>query len=399
MLQITKQPDSQTTRPLRIAVGLSGGVDSSVTAALLKQQGYDVIGVYMKNWNIESPTLGDRRLSPDEYRLECPWYEDYLDAKRVALQLEIPFYMWDFREAYKTKVFDEFLDDIEKGRTPNPDIYCNSRVKFEDFLEKAVAELGVDCVATGHYARKVTINQSTYCLQIPNDTRKDQSYFLYRLSQAQLAKTLFPLADYTKEQVRTLAEQMNLPTKYKKDSQGICFIGQVEIRQFLSQWLAPKPGQIVDETGRVIGDHQGVHLYTIGEKIAVNTTAVARYYPELKHQLPIFYVAAKDIQKNVITAVAGSENPALYKKSVWLEQPVSTDPEADPKAWSSLRARVRHGGALVAVAELAVGQKQSQPVWQVVFEEPQRALAPGQHLVLYDADDRVVGGGKISINN
>jgi tRNA-specific 2-thiouridylase len=384
MNQSIRKPVNQKTR---ICVGLSGGVDSSVTAALLKEQGFEVIGVYMKNWNIDSPTLGSRPLDKDEYRMECPWYDDYLDAKRVALQLEIPFYLWDFREAYKKKVFDHFVDEFEKGRTPNPDIYCNSLIKFDDFQQKAIAELGVDAVATGHYARLIE-EDGKFALQIPKDTHKDQTYFLYRLNQEQLSRAMFPLAEYTKDEVRELAKKFNLPTKYKKDSQGICFVGDVEMRDFITHWLAPKDGEILDETGAVIGRHDGAHIYTIGEKIAVDNASIARLYPEMKHEIPYFYVAKKDMATNSIIAVPGADHPLLFTKEISLESPIFS-PIIEPtrQCYTALCSRVRHGGELVGCT--FAGEK-------VVFDKPVRAVAPGQHLVLYDSQNRVVGGGVIA---
>lgn len=384
-----KTQKSPTTHKPRVCVGLSGGVDSSVTAALLKQQGYDVIGVYMKNWSDESLAMGARPLDPEAYRMDCPWYDDYLDAKRVALQLDIPFEMWDFREAYKKKVFDYFIEEFDKGRTPNPDIYCNSLVKFDDFQKRALDERQVDYVATGHYADMVRVDGYTY-LKIPQDKHKDQTYFLYRLNQKQLQTALFPLADYPKDQVRKLAQQFELPTQYKKDSQGICFIGEVDVRDFISQWLVPKEGRIVDPEGRELGTHKGVHLYTYGEKVAVDNGLVAQIYPELKHDIPVFYVAQKDIEANRLVVVPGTDNPALYHKNVALELIHWTASEADRSQVAY--ARLRHGGALVAVSQLMTEGETGR----LTFAESQRATAPGQHIVFYSNDDRVLGGGVIA---
>jgi tRNA-uridine 2-sulfurtransferase len=403
------------TKPQTVVVGLSGGVDSSVTAALLQQQGYAVIGIYMKNWSTESPRLGRHRLDPASYRLECPWYDDYLDAKRVAMKLGIPFHLWDFCEAYKQKVFDSFIEEFERGRTPNPDIFCNGLIKFDDFQRRALEELGADYVATGHYARKVEIPSSgvsdelgdqepRYGLQIPADRHKDQTYFLYRLNQGQLAHALFPLADFTKDEVRRLAEKFDLPTKYKKDSQGICFIGDVDVRQFVSYWLAPKAGEIHDLQGRVIGEHNGAHLHTIGEKIAVDNATVARLYPEYRSTIPHFYVVNKDIKTNVVTVVPGSDHPALFVNEARLEAVVwsgeTTVGSKESKSGSisdsihltpQFRARLRHGGRLVAIEV----DQQGDGTLVVRFAEPQRAITPGQHCVIYDLDNRVVGGGII----
>ncbi len=378
----------------KVCVGLSGGVDSSVAAALLQQSGYDVVGVYMNNWNNQSASLGERSLSSQHYRDDCPWYDDYLDAKRVALHLGIPFYLWDFREAYKRKVFDHFIDEFAKGRTPNPDIYCNSQIKFDDFQRRALDELGADYVATGHYARKVEMPAGGYTLQIPNDDHKDQTYFLYRLNQEQLATALFPLADYSKTEVRALAQQLMLPTHYKKDSQGICFIGEVDVRDFVSRWLAPRPGKIVDQAGHILGEHQGIHLYTIGENIAADNSAVVTYYPQWKQAIPHFYIAEKDMATNQLTVVPGADHPALYKKEVWLEDVcwVSGQDQSQLEVGSCF-ARLRHGGQLVPVETAKTLADQQL---HLTFSQPQRAIAPGQHLVLYDALKRVLGGGVIN---
>lgn len=368
-----------------VVVGLSGGVDSSVTAALLKERGFEVTGVYMKNWDDQSPTLGRRPLATDEYRSECSWYEEYLDAKRVALVLNIPFQTWDFRAAYKQKVFDAFIDEFAKGRTPNPDIYCNSRLKFDDFQARAIKELGAHYVATGHYAR-VSQNKTGYQLSIPKDTHKDQTYFLYRLNQEQLSKTLFPLADYTKAEVRLLAKKFNLPTKYKKDSQGLCFVGNVEVRQLVSQWLAPKPGSIIDEDGQVIGQHRGAHLYTIGERIAVNNSLVAKHYPKLRQSIPHFYVAAKNIEQNTVSVVPGADHPNLYATCLTL-----TDFVAGGVPNTPVLARVRHTGELIPIKSIAID---AQRQVKLVFQRPARAIASGQHVVLYK-EGMVVGGGVV----
>lgn len=442
-------------RKTKVAVGLSGGVDSSVTAALLVAQGYSVIGVYMKNWNTESPQLGRRALSADSYRDECPWYEDYLDAKRVALQLNIPFVMWDFRDQYKRKVFDHVIDEFETGRTPNPDVYCNNLLKFDDLQRKATKELGVDFVATGHYAKLSILSSPTgsppsadvhdrgsqdsrsdfatsesvgndmRVLQIPKDTKKDQTYFLYRLSQAQLAKAMFPLATYTKQEVRELAKRFDLPTKFKKDSVGLCYIGDVELRDFLTRWLAPKKGEVRDLEGRCIGYHAGVHLSTIGQKVAVDNRLVAKYYPGQKNAIPNFYVAEKDMKDNILLAVPGTDHPALYKQEAIIgsihfmnvgikatqSSPTENPPQADGSDRGSdsrsrlrrvgndinssfgLFARLRHTGELVPVKKIEmIANNQAK----VFFATPQRAVTPGQHLVLYDAAGTVLGGGVIN---
>ncbi len=387
--------DNKSTTKKRVVVGLSGGVDSSVTAALLKEQGFEVIGVYMKNWSEESVTMGQQPLSPDQFRLACPWYDEYLDAKRVALHLDIEFHVWDFREAYKTKVFDFFISETAKGRTPNPDIFCNSLVKFDDFQQKALTEFNADMVATGHYAKLLEENGQRY-LAIPKDTHKDQTYFLYRLDQEQLATALFPLADLTKTEVRELAKKFNLPTKYKKDSQGICFIGEVDVRDFVTSWLAPKPGKALTLEGQVVGDHQGIHLYTIGEKLPVVNRLVATLYPELKSEIPHFYVAEKEVDQNMLVVVPGTDHPALFKDFLTLEDVVWS---AEPVVDSQLSVRVRHGGELVSCSVQQSTDSKHKDL-KIQLNKKIRAIAPGQHAVLYQTDQktglsRVVGGGII----
>lgn len=243
-----------------VVVGMSGGVDSSVTAALLKEQGYSVIGVFMKNWSEDFGDYG------------CTWAEDAEDARKVAQVLDIPFYVWNFEKEYKEKVVEYFLNEYTAGRTPNPDILCNSEIKFKVFLEKALA-LGADYVATGHYARvkevKDNDGQTEFQLLKGIDPAKDQSYFLYRLTQKQLSRVLFPIGEFEKSHVRELARKFNLPTHAKKDSQGICFIGKIDVREFLMEKIKAKSGEIVTTTGQVIGRHTGLPYYTIGQEKAL----------------------------------------------------------------------------------------------------------------------------------
>src|ERR1700733_13492167 len=230
-----------------VYVGMSGGVDSSVSAALLKQQGYKVVGVYMKNWSKDLPGL------------PCPWMDDYQDAKRVAVQLDIDFKMYDFEKEYQHKVVDYMLDEFKAGRTPNPDIMCNQEVKFKLFLNTALED-GADLIATGHYAKTKGGK-----LLVAKDSNKDQTYFLYRVTKEALAKTIFPLGDLTKPEVREIAKKNKLVTATKKESMGICFVGKVGIKEFLQQFVKTKPGKIIDQHGKAIGEHDGAIFYTIGQ--------------------------------------------------------------------------------------------------------------------------------------
>src|SRR6195952_4146471 len=259
-----------TKKGIRVYVGMSGGVDSSVTAALLKEQGYDVTGVYMKNWSQDMPGL------------VCPWKEDYQDAKRVAVQLGIPFKMYDFEKEYRQKVVNYMVAEYQAGRTPNPDIMCNQEVKFKLFLETALED-GADMIATGHYAR---IQDGKLLTGL--DANKDQSYFLYRVQETALQKSLMPIGELEKPHVRELAKKLGLATADKKDSQGICFVGKVGIKEFLLAELGPqKHGAIVDQNGQAIGKHDGALFYTIGQ----------RHGLDVGGGLP-YYVVGKDMAKN-----------------------------------------------------------------------------------------------------
>ena len=341
----------------RVYVGLSGGVDSSVTAALLKEKGYDVVGVYMKNWSQDLPGF------------PCPWKEDYQDAKRVAVQLGIDFKLFDFEKEYRQKVVDYMVAEYESGRTPNPDIMCNQEIKFRLFLDTALED-GAEIIATGHYAR--TKNGQLYKAA---DDNKDQTYFLYRVKSSALKKTLFPLGDYTKPQVRQLAKKFGLVTAAKKESMGICFVGKVGIREFLLHELGAQPhGNIVDNKGAVIGQHDGALFYTIGQ----------RHGLDIGGGLP-YYVVGKDMKKNEVYVTTDLQDARLWAQELSLTGVHWIDKAAD----GSVQVRTRHRAPLVEGVIASVGSKAS-----VKLDTDIRAATPGQSAVIYKGD-LVLGGGII----
>lgn len=341
----------------KVYVGLSGGVDSSVTAALLQQQGYDVTGVYMKNWSQDLPGF------------ECPWKEDYQDAKRVAVKLGIPFKMYDFETQYRDKVVQYMIDEYQAGRTPNPDIMCNQEVKFKLFLETALED-GADMIATGHYSR---IEEGK--LLTAKNRDKDQSYFLYRVTEDALSKSLMPIGDFaTKAEVRELAAQFNLPTAGKKDSQGICFVGKVGIKEFLQQYVETTPGLIIDQAGREVGEHDGAIFYTIGQRHGLN----------IGGGLP-YYVVGKDMDKNQVFVTTDLNDDRLWRDSLSL-----TDIHwinGEPDLSKEYQVRTRYRAPLVKCT-----LKQEDGALTIILDEAVRAITPGQSAVLYDGE-LVLGGG------
>lgn len=344
-----------------VYVGLSGGVDSSVTALLLKQQGYRVVGVFMKNWT--KAIAG----------VECPWREDLADAKRVAVELDIPFKVFDFEREYKQLVVDYMLEEFRLGRTPNPDIICNQEIKFKLFLDASVND-GADLIATGHYAR---VKDSK--LYMATDEIKDQTYFLYRVSAAALAMTLMPIGDYLKQDVRKLAQESNLPTAAKKDSVGICFVGQVGIRDFLREYIADVvPGEVIlKKDGQVLGNHGGAIFYTIGQR----------------HGLGIgggrpLYVVGKDMKRNEVYVSDDPGDLSLYADTIMITQAHwINDP---PSENSRYQVRIRHTGKLTPCQIIKADEG-----YRLALERPERAITPGQSAVIYDGEV-VVGGGVIS---
>lgn len=338
---------------------MSGGVDSSVTAAILQDQGYNVTGVYMKNW------------TQDIAGFECPWMDDYQDAKRVATKLGIDFLVFDFQNQYKQKVVDYMIDEYTKGRTPNPDIMCNQEIKFKLFLDTAI-ENGADMIATGHYAK--TKNGE---LHVAADQSKDQTYFLYRVTEKALRKSLMPIGYFkTKTDVRDLAKKYKLPTANKKDSQGICFVGKVGINEFLSQYVESEPGPIFDQNGKEIGEHMGAIFYTIGQRHGLNVGGGLPYY-----------VAKKDMETNSVYVTSDLSDKNLWSNAITLEDLhwINNAPE-NAKQY---QARLRYRGPLI---KCRIDQNKLELL------DEQRGIAAGQSAVIYDKD-KVVGGGIISVTS
>jgi tRNA-specific 2-thiouridylase len=393
----------------RVVIGLSGGVDSSVAAYLLKEQGYDVIGLFMKNWHDDSVTISD----------ECPWLDDSNDAMLVADKLGIPFQTVDLSEQYKERIVDYMFHEYEKGRTPNPDVLCNREIKFDVFMKIAL-ELGADYVATGHYCRKGTIQKDgkdIYQLLAGADDNKDQSYFLCQLSQAQLAKSLFPIGELTKPQVRKIAMELDMVTAEKKDSQGLCFIGKVKLPDFLQQQLKPKEGVIVEipkeqdvfngivpsfnseedrlkylsrkieykvDYGKIVGKHQGAHYFTKGQRrgMAVGGTIE-----------PLFVIDT-DVDENIIYTGQGKEHPGLYKKALFVTNEelhwIRPDLALKVDETMPVMARIRYRQAL----DKATLHKVEGGLY-VEFEAFQSAITEGQFVAWY-LNDELVGSGVIS---
>lgn len=352
----------------RVFVGMSGGVDSSVAASLLVEQGHEVTGVYMKNWTQNMPGV------------QCAWADDVADAKRVAVSLGIDFKVFDFENQYKQQVVDVMIEEYKAGRTPNPDVMCNQEIKFKLFLETAL-ESGADMIATGHYAQTGLEGGDLEpdALYKAVDTNKDQTYFLYRVSSSALEKTLFPLGSMTKQQVREYAKAKNLWTAGKKESMGICFVGQIGIREFLEQYVVLIPGAIVhQDTGAVLGQHDSALIYTIGQRHGLS----------LGGGLP-YYVTGKDVQKNIVYVSQNLDNAAIWRDSFLLADVhwINNAPEEG----EDLQVRLRHRGQLIGISSL----KYHDRAVGVGLERTERAITAGQSAVIYSGD-RVVGGGIIA---
>lgn len=360
---------------MRTVIALSGGVDSSVAALLLKQQGHELIGVFMRNWHDTTGTLhGD-----------CAWEEDLDMAKLVARKLDIPFAYVDLSKEYKERVVDYMFSEYEKGRTPNPDVLCNREIKFDAFLDHAL-QPGIDKVATGHYCRIQQTDTGAFKLLAGVDHNKDQSYFLCQLNQEQLSKTLFPIGHLTKDEVRILAKKHDLPTTDRKDSQGICFIGKVDLPVFLQQRLAPKTGNVVelfrDGTTKIIGQHNGVQYYTIGQRRGLQIGG---------HKNPLF-VLETDPATNTLYVGEGQDHPGLYHRSLFINPEdihwVRPDQKMTSGEKRTYQVRIRYRQPLEE-AELTFDGGMT-----ILFAKPQRGITPGQFAAWYQGEE-LVGSGVI----
>ena len=382
----------------KVVVGLSGGVDSSVAAYLLKKEGYNVIGLFMRNWKDESVIIDD----------ECPWIEDSNDALQVSEILNIPFQVIDFSKEYKEKIVDYMFSEYKNGRTPNPDILCNREIKFDLFLKKAL-ELGADFVATGHYCRKeeVIVNdKKIQRLLSGKDKTKDQSYFLCQVSQYQLSKSLFPLGKLMKKDVRKLASEIGLNTANKKDSQGLCFIGKVKLPIFLQQFLKPKNGKVIEinskhdifkkhqnsfhpikyvsEMGKIIGEHNGAHFFTIGQRKGLNIGGTKN---------PLFVIGT-DVKENIIFVGQGDNHPGLFRKALTVSKKnihwIREDLKIKEKDSFEFDARIRYRQPLTKCSLKIINGE-----LKVLFNEIQRGITSGQFISWYK-NDELIGSGVIN---
>jgi len=386
----------------KVVIGMSGGVDSSVAAYLLKQQGYEVIGLFMKNWDDASVTLTS----------SCTWEDDVMFAEMVCKKLDIPLHRVDLSDFYRKRVVEYMFAEYERGRTPNPDVLCNREIKFDVFIDECL-KLGADYVATGHYCQKETIEingKEIYRLLAGADPNKDQSYFLCQLSQKQISKALFPIGDIEKPEVRRIAEELGLATATRKDSQGICFVGKVDLPTFLQQKLEAKKGDIIEipesyyenlnisddlkdiskaykykrEDGKVMAEHRGAHFYTIGQRKGLNIGGTGK---------PM-YVIAIDVDENIVYVGRGDDHPGLFRKALYISNDemhwIRPDLELKEEESKDYLVRIRYrqplqNGTLIAKPE----------GFYIKFEKPQRGVAPGQFAAWYDQDE-LIGSGVIN---
>ncbi|OYY73804.1 MAG: tRNA 2-thiouridine(34) synthase MnmA [Gammaproteobacteria bacterium 28-57-27] len=366
------QPQPSTNAGIKVVVGMSGGVDSSVAALLLQQQGYVVEGLFMKNWEDDDD---------DEH---CTSRADMIDAMAVCDRLNIPFHFVNFAREYWDRVFAYFLDEYRAGRTPNPDILCNREIKFRAFLDHATSHLGAQAIATGHYARLRHDARGVHLLKGLDDN-KDQSYFLHALSQEQLSRVLFPLGDLPKPEVRRIAEQAGLATAKKKDSTGICFIGERRFSEFLQRYLPAQPGEIVTLEGQVIGQHHGLMYYTLGQRQGLGIGGLRDFGEQP------WFVVKKDLDNNRLIVTQGTDHPALYHDALIASQVTwIASPEHAPQLPCTCHAKTRYRQGDQACRLESLGEGRIK----VIFEQPQRAITPGQSVVFY-ANDECLGGAVI----
>ena len=356
---------------IRVVVGMSGGVDSSATALKLKREGYDVVGIFMKNWD-----------DTDENGV-CTATEDYKDVQAVANQIGIPYYSVNFEKEYWNKVFEYFLDEYKKGRTPNPDVICNKEIKFKAFLDYAM-DLGADYVATGHYARVERDDEGTVHMLRGVDSNKDQTYFLNQLSQDQLQRVMFPLGEMEKPDVRQLAEEAGLKTADKKDSTGICFIGERDFKEFLMNYLPAQPGEMQTLDGDVVNTHDGLMYYTIGQRQGLGIGGSKEYGNEP------WFVIGKDLERNVLLVGQGFHHEHLYATHLEASD-FSFTVKAPAEAEFRCTAKFRYRTDDVPVT-IKMNDDRTEAI--VEFDESQRAITPGQAIVLYDGEE-CLGGGTI----
>ena len=365
----------------RVVVGLSGGVDSAVTAYLLKQQGFEVVALFMKNWDDDDRPAG----ASDDDSGYCTSNIDFVDAAAVADVLGIEIEHVNFAAEYKDRVFAEFLREYQAGRTPNPDVLCNAEIKFKAFLDHAL-RLGADHIATGHYAR-VREREGRFELLKGLDPAKDQSYFLHRLNQAQLSKTLFPVGELRKTEVRRIAAEIGLPNAKKKDSTGICFIGERPFREFLNRYLQHEPGAIEDERGRKLGAHVGLSFYTLGQRQGLGIGGIKGRADAAGEHAP-WFVARKDLGRNVLVVVQGREHPALLSSSLQADDISWVAGQAPGGGGFAAKTRYRQEDAPCRLTPSDAG-------FVLDFDAPQWAVTPGQSAVVYDGE-LCLGGGVIA---